>query len=40
MENDRIAKRVYLREEQEVDDTRKECLRKRFGCQLSKVNGA
>ena len=49
MKNDRIAKRVYIREcagsrsvgrlRKKWIDTVKECLKKRFGCQARKENG-
>ena len=50
IENDRIAKRVYVgecagsrsvgRPRNRMIDTVKDCLRKRFGFQASKENGA
>ena len=50
MENDRIAKRVYIgefagscsvgRPQKSWIDTMKDCLKKRFGYQESKENGA
>ena len=50
MENDRFAKRAYVvectgslsvgRPRKRWIDNVKECLRKRLGCQASKVNGS
>ena len=50
MENDRIAKRIYVGEcggscsvgrlHNRWIGTMKDCLKKRFGCEASKVNGA
>ena len=50
MENDKIAKRVYVgvcagsssvsRPRKRCTDTVKACIKKRFGCQKSKENGA